>query len=1404
MRLLLLGAALAFARVSLGAAQLFEGPLTLAADRGTNFSVRAQSRACAVSFDARITEPSIRPGHFSVRFSGETGEVTVYSSGKGIFYIVKDHDKTQPRVDVLTAKVDFRGERWHGMRFTIGRNRIQLTTDGDIVFTKSVDLGALKTVRLQNYRQPFEAKGLTIEHMAVERDDFVEKPLLSGNWTVKDLQKLDVRNILRNKAGALMFWFTTPTDECGKYGKPLFRFKDADDKDVLSGDLDFSGFSCTFAVPNARPRNYKMHNLAGNWKRAGTRVHFAVTWNDSDVRLFFNGVPYAPYEGYYNPPRDPLFEKLVESAVEMTLFEGEYDDLQLLRRRVSNFDVWRAFRREMPVDVVMREQMVESDRPFVPVVTLAPGGALLEPSPFDTHTTAKGLELVSSLYRPEAKSRPFFVDRRTIDVTDRLDVSLPETSLLPGKYVFEAKVKAIGARRPCSYVAEFIAAPYPKADAPTDEDYVRGPRLFERKLDNSSDKAILRNRDIFSRTLDGVPYLETGAERHERLSFEVSFPRRTFGRPVLLELDWPDNAPRMMGVYLYVPSKGYCDRDRLQQGIQSGREYPLTGKIKTERFIFWPGAEDYLFEVRTLSADMPAAVSALRAYEIYGDLPSLKVHEPNGVPARRFGFYDEDQTWYTNMNQDWYDKVAKTNSLCRDTFFTEAFVRYCAYTGMNAVHLPIVRYSAPLYATPSKTDWMAPAKTGGWRWFARALGVNGISLVPIVNLWGLPELRTATVTDRMDRYRDWLLGDEDGRPVPYRRHGFLYALASNDEALAAYGHYVRETVRELKDETNVSALQLDVEPWNCLECGYDDHTVAQFARETGVAVPGKDRHAFLTSPEIREKWIAWRCRRTTDAVRSIRRTLDEIRPSWTLLWTVRDHGSIPARPRNRFPEDPFWGRNRKMTWQEFLGVDLDALNAIPGVFAFRQNRENQCRWELYMRNNDTAIEDVQTDYRGVADAFRPESGAASYAEIYSTYFENMEMPKTLMPEKYSSFFQDADVKGNGRFWLKPLVFSVATQDALETSIGGQPFGTIGREECAREFARAYRALPAVSFEDVPGAEDPVTVRFLETSEGTYFYLANVSHGEISTRLAWESGVFRTSPMVAENLSTGREEPIDVIDLKPYEFRSFLVRNRRARIVSAASDVDLGTREYFVTTARIIRQALETIKSVKGNALEKETAVIVEMNRALAENRLAEAHRLQQSLYLRRLVSSAARAEEVAEQQREFMRGHIAINCGSTEFFRGADGKLFCPDGVWSEKTGYGYLGISAQAASRDVAALKPTPYKGLYRTERYDVDGYRFRVPAGTYAVTLYLRWGFAPEFKPGELILSAEANGRTALKEFDFYKAADGDMDRPLQVTVEDVLACDGLIELRLRRAGACKRSSVRALVGVEVNRRK
>lgn len=60
-----------------------------------------------------------------------------------------------------------------------------------------------------------------------------------------------------------------------------------------------------------------------------------------------------------------------------------------------------------------------------------------------------------------------------------------------------------------------------------------------------------------------------------------------------------------MGLYMYPETKQSQHRDRLQGGIQSGNEYPLSGKMQSVRYLFYPGVKRYHFEARTLANGMP-------------------------------------------------------------------------------------------------------------------------------------------------------------------------------------------------------------------------------------------------------------------------------------------------------------------------------------------------------------------------------------------------------------------------------------------------------------------------------------------------------------------------------------------------------------------------------------------------------------------------------------------------------------------------------------------------------------------------------------------------------------------------------------------------------------------------------
>ena len=64
--------------------------------------------------------------------------------------------------------------------------------------------------------------------------------------------------------------------------------------------------------------------------------------------------------------------------------------------------------------------------------------------------------------------------------------------------------------------------------------------------------------------------------------------------------------------------------------------------------------------------------------------PRLTVRLPEGLPARRFGNTDEDQTFYNNFNADVNGST---------TAITDEVMRYLDYTGQDRFHYSVARYS---------------------------------------------------------------------------------------------------------------------------------------------------------------------------------------------------------------------------------------------------------------------------------------------------------------------------------------------------------------------------------------------------------------------------------------------------------------------------------------------------------------------------------------------------------------------------------------------------------------------------------------------------------------------------------------------------------------------------------------
>ena len=260
------------------------------------------------------------------------------------------------------------------------------------------------------------------------------------------------------------------------------------------------------------------------------------------------------------------------------------------------------------------------------------------------------------------------------------------------------------------------------------------------------------------------------------------------------------------------------------------------------------------------------------------------------------------------------------------------------------------------------------------------------------------------------------------------------------------------------------------------------------------------------------------------------------------------------------------------------------------------------RWHMHWRNPESTVEESLYDFR----LFRPfVKDGVGFSNSYLVYFESFR--NSLNQPIYKGYFQNADVKPYGRYFLKELVYSLAMMDAQRILIGAQPPGTWGREQETREFAKAYCALPALPFTDLQGMTDPITVRYRNTNGGTYVYVANLlwSHCSATLRLAPAASV--------RDLSTGKNSASAPdggyeIRLQPYQLRSFLIGNGSVVPSKVAVSIPASVSEFYVRRLDALQASLAAVPASDARA-GRFKARLGEIRRLLSAGQYAEAHRL---------------------------------------------------------------------------------------------------------------------------------------------------------------------------------------------------
>jgi hypothetical protein len=180
------------------------------------------------------------------------------------------------------------------------------------------------------------------------------------------------------------------------------------------------------------------------------------------------------------------------------------------------------------------------------------------------------------------------------------------------------------------------------------------------------------------------------------------------------------------------------------------------------------------------------------------------------------------------------------------------------------------------------------------RKFRAALAREGVQYWATVCMFFDPEAMAADASLRP-------VGS-DGRPL--ERIGWYEGIApSMDGFVAAKAALIERAVRELQPDGILLSFTRWPGFWELWvpqhtrqdfpEYSYDRHTLARFARETGVDIPTRDpaMAAAWIESHARDAWTAWKCQIVTEVIRQIRSACRKIKPDIKIMLNTLPFGS---------------------------------------------------------------------------------------------------------------------------------------------------------------------------------------------------------------------------------------------------------------------------------------------------------------------------------------------------------------------------------------------------------------------------------------------------------------------------------------------------------------------------------
>ncbi|MFZ2657785.1 MAG: hypothetical protein WAX69_22820 [Victivallales bacterium] len=634
-----------------------------------------------------------------------------------------------------------------------------------------------------------------------------------------------------------------------------------------------------------------------------------------------------------------------------------------------------------------------------------------------------------------------------------------------------------------------------------------------------------------------------------------------------LRVTYPDDERRSMGFWTNDGADGR-NGITLTGGVETGDQYPLTNSLLTHEAFFYPlKKEGIVVAVLNLVPGYRAAAAKIQIDRVDSALPD----GPSGPASGRvMGFYfEEGPRWMRFFGAKagegpagliehltTLDRWGQWNRyLGANLMFPTANVyQYNAYPskildGYFSESYDMTRVVA-LMAEKYHGKYVAEFHLSGQAWFDKH----------IMGVWNEEKEndgKKESILHIAPTAEEYIIRNRDGGTSFGWKAAGYNALHPKiqDMYISVFGE-LADRLGDCESFAGISTrlmLSWQWQGWNALPSlnwGYDDWTVAQFEKDTGMKVPGKagdpkrfrQRFDFLTGT-AREKWIGWRCDKIFNYHCRLRDRIRQAKPDAKLFLNY-----FGPDPKEAYSQD-ILGQMRE------IGMDYRRYAAEDG-FVIVQGGGYGRRYSTPVgdakKSDPLYAEDVKTVARLGDRGF----------SIYTDYYEvndNLDWEKLGGKKGYCAFDCSSPSGINER-----ELYAIAMADS-DTSffVNGGNGWMFGTPPVLSPFLREFRALPALKFIPFEKARDPVAVWTrevkkeeadkLKISPGFYFYAVNRLPKNVKVELS-TANASKVVPAAGGEPLTLKDGKALSFELEPFMLRSFRAEGGNVSIKNCSVEV----------------------------------------------------------------------------------------------------------------------------------------------------------------------------------------------------------------------------------------------------------